>query len=139
MELDKTKIRNNDRLEEFKIAFNISALKLIGPLFPIFWIADLLYSPENSMLFLSLRLTIPAYCFTLYYFSRKIENIKKIEYLSYALIAYPSVIVTAISTIAGGVGSVYFFGLNINYYESTLFANAFILPALYTAFGLFSI
>jgi Protein of unknown function (DUF4199) len=35
--------------------------------------------------------------------------------------------------------AVYLFGLNANYYNSTLAANAFALPLLYTVFGIFSI
>ena len=110
---DLQSLRNEDKLKEFRIAFNISAIKLIGPLFPLFWIADLMHSPENAPLFLTLRLSVTVFCFGSYYLSKRLTTLKGIEHFSIFLVLYPSAVITYMIYVSDGIGSKYFVGLNL--------------------------
>jgi adenylate cyclase len=106
-------IRNSDRINEFVIAFKISAIQLIGPLFPVFCIVDYLLFKEHFYLFMTLRLSVTLFCFSMFYFSKNITKLSSWVRASLALILYPSLIITIMIGITSNISSVYFVGLNL--------------------------
>lgn len=106
-------VRNDERLDEFKIAFKISAIQLIGPLFPLFAIADYLAFSSNFIIFLCLRISVLIYCFALYYFTKNYSNLTSLKISSILLLAYPSFVITFMIAITGDISHVYFVGLNL--------------------------
>lgn len=106
-------IRNRERLNEFKIAFKISAIQLIGPLFPFFSIADFYSYYEHFKLFFILRLSVTLFCAVFYIMVRSSSSLVKIKYQSIVLILYPSAMINLMILISNDLGSVYFAGLNL--------------------------
>ncbi len=105
-------LRNSDRIDEFKIAFKISAVRLIGPLFPFFCVCDFLVAQDNFLLFLGLRLSVALFCLLMYIFSKGTSELKTLIFRSYILIFYPAVIINLMILMQGDVSFVYFVGLN---------------------------
>lgn len=106
-------LRNSDRIDEFKIAFKISAVRLIGPLFPFFCICDFLIAGDKFFLFLGLRLSVALFCLLMYVFSKNTSNLNTLIINSYVLIFYPAVIINLMIFLQKDISSVYFVGLNL--------------------------
>lgn len=106
-------LRNSDRIDEFKIAFKISAVRLIGPLFPFFCICDFLVSRDNFLFFLALRLSVAAFCLFMYLSLRNTSDLTTLTFRSYVLIFYPAAVINLMIFFQNDVSSVYFVGLNL--------------------------
>lgn len=109
----KSALRNSDRIDEFKIAFKISAVRLIGPLFPFFCVCDFLVARDNFLLFLGLRLSVALFCLLMYLFSKSTSNLESLIIRSYLLIFYPAVVINLMIFLQQDISSVYFVGLNL--------------------------
>lgn len=105
--------REQDKFLDFKISIITSAEKLIGPLFPLFWIADILFAPTQYQSFLPIRLSVTAYCFIIGYFSRRAKTLRQQETLAILLLLYPALVITYLVSETGGISSGYYAGLNL--------------------------
>lgn len=105
--------RQEEKFSEFRISIITSAEKLIGPLFPVFWIADIIYAPDKIMEFLPIRLSVTAYCFFIANLSRKATTLKQQERLAILLLLYPALVITYLIFQTGGISSGYYAGLNL--------------------------
>lgn len=106
-------MRNGERLNEFKIAFKISAIYLIGPLFPLFSVADYFLFNAHFVQFFLLRISVAIFCFFLFLFLKNSNNLTKIKLSSCVLLLYPSITITLMVGLIGDASSIYFVGLNL--------------------------
>ncbi len=106
--------RNSEKIVEYRLAIATSAQKLVGPLFPVFWLIDIFYVPEKKIKFLILRIFVMTYCFSLAFLAKKIkDNIHSLEFAALALVFLPSLIITYMVAESGGISSSYYAGLNL--------------------------
>jgi class 3 adenylate cyclase len=108
-----TDLRQFEVLDEIKSVLNTIANWMAIPLFTIFWVADLIYVPEQKWIFLFLRLTIIPVCYFVKKSILETQNYKKAQIIGtvYAVsVALPiNIMIFLISDPSTG----YYAGLNL--------------------------
>jgi adenylate cyclase len=100
-------------LEEFRAFLILASEKLLLPLFPLFWVADLFYVPDHRWLYLFLRLSVVPFCIFIGRISRAAKTYNATELYGLLLVSYPSLVITYMAFRIDDVTCPYYAGLNL--------------------------
>ncbi len=108
-----SKLREDEMIHEIKLVLKVVANWMAIPLFMLFWIADLIYVPEQKWLFLFLRLTIIPFCFIASKLIIKEHTFDRAQLIVSMYLSALALPINLMVYYIGDIGTGYYAGLNL--------------------------
>lgn len=111
--ISTSQLRESELVEEIRSVLRVIANWMAVPLFLAFWLADLIYVPEQKWLFLFLRLTIIPLCLFAKYELNKEQSVFRAQSFAVAYVGLVALPINIMIHLIPDIGTGYYAGLNL--------------------------